>query len=92
MTYGAGRNNKVRKMNLLHTLFDLAGAVARAHRRNRARRELMAMDNRLLADIGIRRGEIDAVVEHLMRGPVHAAQPSAGPTATANENRPEVAA
>ena len=78
-------------MNLFHALFDIAGAVARAHRRKHARRELMALDDRLLADIGVPRGEIDAVIEGLMRGPVGTAQPAPSPAA-ANANRPEVAA
>ncbi len=82
-------------MNLFQALFDLAGAVARAHRRKRARRELRAFDDRVLADIGVPRGEIDAVVEGLMRGPVRAAPPAPSPASSpsaANEDRPEVAA
>ncbi len=82
-------------MNPFHALFDLARAIEHAHIRKRARRELMALDDRLLADIGVPRSAIDAVVEGLMRGPVRAAPPAPSPASSpsaANANRPEVAA
>ncbi|HJO68261.1 MAG TPA: DUF1127 domain-containing protein [Rhodospirillales bacterium] len=78
-------------MNLLHALHNIAKRIARAHRRERARRELRALDDRQLADIGLSRGDINAVVEGLIGGPVHTRQ-TAGSAAAANANRSEAAA
>jgi uncharacterized protein YjiS (DUF1127 family) len=78
-------------MNLLHALHTIAERIARAHRRERARRELRALDDRQLADIGVSRGEINAVVEGLMGGPAHTRQ-TPGRPAAANANRSEAAA
>ena len=71
-------------MNLLRTL-------SRAHRRRRTRRQLMSMDDHTLRDIGVSRGDINAVVEGLLHESTPAAPPAASPVA-ANANRPEVAA
>ena len=72
-------------MNLFRTL-------ARAHRRNRARRELMSLGEGALKDIGVWRADIDAVVEGLMRGSVRAPHRASAPAANTNANRPRVAA
>jgi uncharacterized protein YjiS (DUF1127 family) len=42
--------------------------LARPWRRGAAIRELQCLDDRALRDIGIERGEVDAVVDELMRG------------------------
>lgn len=41
--------------------------VSTAHRLRRARRQLLALDDRLLRDAGISRYEVDALVEDLWR-------------------------
>jgi uncharacterized protein YjiS (DUF1127 family) len=57
-------------------------AIARWRQRQRAYGELMALDDRSLADIGIRREEIRAIVEgahaepRRAPAPAHAAAPS----------------
>ncbi len=43
----------------------LARAIVRAHERGATIRELMALDDRTLKDIGVRRDEIYSVVEEL---------------------------
>ena len=54
-------------------------AISEWRSRERAYGELMALDDRALADIGIRRSEIPAIVEG-----VHASLRSAGSTAVRN--------
>jgi uncharacterized protein YjiS (DUF1127 family) len=50
-------------MSLIINWIAAAGhAIAQWHRRNRAYHELMALDDRTLADIGINRSEIRAIV------------------------------
>ena len=45
----------------------LAGGIVRAHKRRGAIRELMALDDRMLKDIGVRRDDIYSVVEELWK-------------------------
>lgn len=50
-------------MSLLNLFISAGKAVSAWRRRERAYAELMALDNRSLADIGIRRSEIRGLVE-----------------------------
>ncbi len=63
----------------LVNLFTTAGkAIAEWHRQQRAYAELMALDDRALADIGIRRSEIRAILA-ADRNAAKAATPTASP-------------
>ena len=53
-----------RKGNWLQRIFS---AFGRAHARRMAMRELYALDNRLLQDIGLRRDEVGATVSAMFR-------------------------
>ena len=50
-------------MSLINLFVAARSAIAEWHQRQRAYGELMALDDRSLADIGIRREEIRAIVE-----------------------------
>ncbi len=50
-------------MSLINLFVAARSAIARRRHRQRAYGELMALDDRSLADIGIRREEIRAIVE-----------------------------
>jgi uncharacterized protein YjiS (DUF1127 family) len=50
-------------MSLINLFVAARSAIAGWHQRQRAYGELMALDDRSLADIGIRREEIRAIVE-----------------------------
>ena len=50
-------------MSLINLFVAARSALARWRQRHRAYGELMALDDRSLADIGIRRSEIPAVIE-----------------------------
>ena len=50
-------------MSLINLFVAARAAIARWRQRQRAYGELMALDDRSLADIGIRREEIGAIVE-----------------------------
>ncbi len=69
-------------MSLMNLLVATRTAIAGWRQRQRAYGELMALDDRSLADIGIRREEIRAVVEgyhddtRLAAEPAYAAAPS----------------
>ena len=75
----------------------IAGAITNWHKRNKAIRELSALSDRLLKDIGISRGEIRAVVDAMLTAPeprraarpglvaAHSSVPSAHP-APAKDN------
>ena len=81
----------------------IAGAITKWHKRNKAIRELSALSDRLLKDIGISRGEIRAVVDAMLTAPeqrraarprlvvAHSSVPSAHP-APANDKQAELAA
>ena len=81
----------------------IAGAITKWHKRNKAIRELSALSDRLLKDIGISRGEIRAVVDAMLTAPeprraarprlvaAHSSVPSAHP-APANDKQAEHAA
>ena len=47
----------------------IAGAITKWHKRNKAIRELSALSDHLLKDIGISRGEIRAVVDAMLTAP-----------------------
>jgi uncharacterized protein YjiS (DUF1127 family) len=80
--------------------------LARRSERRRARGQLAALDDRLLADIGLRRGDIALAVDGLLADPrVRRRVPAADvterlldggrcptPAATANSNRPDAPA
>ena len=63
--------------------------IALRHRRSAAHRELASLDDRILADIGIRRDEIPAIVKAILTE-----QEAKDPRrrGAANENEPPVAA
>jgi uncharacterized protein YjiS (DUF1127 family) len=50
-------------MSLLNLFLSAAKAISAWRRRERAYAELMALDDRSLADIGVRRSQIRALVE-----------------------------
>jgi uncharacterized protein YjiS (DUF1127 family) len=50
-------------MSLINLFVAARSAIARWRQRQRAYGELMSLDDRSLADIGIRRSEIPAIVE-----------------------------
>jgi uncharacterized protein YjiS (DUF1127 family) len=52
-------------MSLINLFHAAAAAMARRRQRRRAYHELMALDDRSLADIGIHRSQIPALVEGL---------------------------
>ena len=64
-------------MSFLNLFVSAAKALSAWRRRERAYAELMALDDRSLADIGIRRSQIRALVEgdDPRRHPVEPAQP-----------------
>ena len=77
-----------------------AEALQRWHRRRVTYRELMALNDRLLRDIGLRRDQIPAAVEGLLRNesnPVakpqaYVATVAGRPSDAANDDRPDLAA
>ncbi len=77
-----------------------AEALQRWHRRRVTYRELMALNDRLLRDIGLRRDQIPAAVEGLWRNesnPVakpqaYVATVAGRPSDAANDDRPDLAA
>ena len=81
----------------------IAGAITKWHKRNKAIRELSALSDHLLKDIGISRGAIRAVVDATLTAPeprraarpglvaAHSSVPSAHP-APAKDNQGELAA
>ncbi len=74
-----------------------AEALQRSHRRRVGYRELMALDDRLLRDIGLRRDQIPAAVEESLwnqPGPAEAyvATVAGRPSDAANDDRPDLAA
>ncbi len=77
-----------------------AEALQRWHRRRVGYRELMALDDRLLRDIGLRRDQIPAAVDGLWRhesNPVakrqaYVATVAGRPSDAANDDRPDLAA
>ena len=82
---------------------NFAGAITKWHKRNKAIRELSALSDHLLKDIGISRGEIRAVVDAMLTAPgprraarpglvaAHSSVPSAHP-APANDKHAELVA
>ena len=59
-------------MSLINLFVAARAAIARWRQRQRAYGELMALDDRSLADIGIRREEIAAIVEGAYDAPRYA--------------------
>jgi len=68
-------------MSLINLFVAARDSIANWRQRQRAFGELMALDERSLADIGIRREEIRAVVEGYYDEPRDARAPAATPTA-----------
>ncbi len=63
-------------MSLINLFVAARTAVASWRQRQRAYGELMGLDDRSLADIGIRREEIRAIVEGYHEEPRHAVAPA----------------
>ena len=63
-------------MSLINLFVAARSAIARWRQQQRAYGELMALDDRSLADIGIRREEIRAIVEGLHAEPRRAPAPA----------------
>jgi uncharacterized protein YjiS (DUF1127 family) len=66
-------------MSLINLFVAARAAIAGWRQRQRAYGELMALDDRSLADIGIRREEIRAVVEGANAEPRHTPAPALAP-------------
>lgn len=62
-------------MSLINLFVAARGAIARWRQRQRAYGELMALDDRSLADIGIHRSQIQAIVEETYAASRRAAAP-----------------
>ncbi len=59
-------------MSLINLFVAARSALAARRQRQRAYAELMSLDDRSLADIGIHRSQIPGIVEGLQRVPQHA--------------------
>jgi uncharacterized protein YjiS (DUF1127 family) len=80
----------------------VVGALARWHKRRATIAELSALDDRMLKDIGVSRGNIPALADGLMRARAASTDPAgkvirqspAGPShrPAANDDRPTIAA
>ena len=68
-------------MSIINLFVAARSAIAEWHQRQRAYGELMSLDDRSLADIGIRREEIRAIVEGLHRDRCAPARETASGTA-----------
>ena len=68
-------------MSLINLFVAARDSIANWRQRQRAFGELMALDDRSLADIGIRREEIRAVVEGYYDEPRHTPAPARDPAA-----------
>ena len=66
-------------MSLINLFVAARSAIARWQQRQRAYGELMALDDRSLADIGIRREEIRAIVDGYHRDAYRASAPAKAP-------------
>ena len=66
-------------MSLINLFVAARSAIARWQQRHRAYGELMALDDRSLADIGIRREEIRAIVDGHHAEARHAPAPAKAP-------------
>ena len=66
-------------MSLINLFVAARAAIAGWRQRQRAYGELMALDDRSLADIGIRREEIRAIVEGFQAEPRRAPEPAYEP-------------
>jgi uncharacterized protein YjiS (DUF1127 family) len=65
-------------MSLINLFMAARSAMARWRQRQRAYAELMALDDRSLADIGIHRSEIPAIVEESYEAARNAPLPDSG--------------
>ena len=65
-------------MSLINVFVATRNALGEWRRRQRAYNELMALDDRSLADIGVHRSQIPAIIEGMHRGvrPVPASAPA----------------
>lgn len=66
-------------MSLINLFVAARSAIARWHQRQRAYGELMALDDRSLADIGIRREQIRAIVDGYHAAAQRAPAPARAP-------------
>ena len=75
-------------MSLVNFLLSAGRAVGDWHRRQRAYEELMALDDHCLADLGIRRSEINAYLAVGRRRDEIAPVANAGPEAVCGQRKP----
>ena len=66
-------------MSLINLFATARNAIAKRHQRNRALGELMALDDRSLADIGLHRSQIPALVMSFEEAAEIDAAPVTGP-------------
>lgn len=64
---GAAEEVTIAFTRLFRVVGETGRKIARARKRVHARRELEALDDRILADIGISRGSIRATVDSMIR-------------------------
>jgi uncharacterized protein YjiS (DUF1127 family) len=74
-------------MSILNLLIAPGRAIAERQRRERAYAELMALDDHSLADIGVRRSQIRALVEGADAGQAEAARGAEEPSFWSANNR-----
>jgi uncharacterized protein YjiS (DUF1127 family) len=78
-------------MSLINMFFVARAALADRRQRRRAYEELMALDDRSLADIGIHRSQIPSLVEGASKSVEHESPPEAVTAAAFGRGAPRLA-